>query len=115
MGIYIKGMEMPKNCHDCEMSALVDVSDGLAYGCQALKEMIFNDRERLPDCPLIELPPHGDLIDRNELLADVRQSVVFSHRPSIGEMQLACEELRGANKIIDRIKVAPIVVESEDG
>lgn len=67
MGLYID-MEMPKNCHDCEMSALVDVSDGLAYGCRALKEMIFNDRERLPNCPLVPVPePHGRLIDADAL------------------------------------------------
>lgn len=55
MSVLIKDMEMPTSCNTCELAALVDISDGIAYGCRALKEMIYNDRERLPNCPLIEV------------------------------------------------------------
>lgn len=91
MGIYIKGMEMPKRCHDCEMSALVDVSDGLTYGCQALKEMISNDRERLPNCPLIEVPPHGRLID-----ADAFVNKHFTNNYIVSAMTASKNELSTA-------------------
>lgn len=43
-------------------------------------------------------------IDREALMADIEEAVVFSGRPGI---QFA--EINGANKIIDRIKVAPTV------
>lgn len=67
MSIYIKGLDMPKSCHDCEMCTLVDVSDGLAYGCRVLKEMISNDGDRLTNCPIFPIPPHGRLIDADSL------------------------------------------------
>ena len=42
-------------------------------------------------------------IDRETLMADIEESVVFSGRQSRNA------EILGANKIIDRIKVAPMV------
>ena len=68
MGVYIKGMEMPKNGYDCPLCrngmcrVADDNSDGicLVYG---------PDEEHRPsDCPLVEVLPHGDLIDRDELM-----------------------------------------------
>ena len=68
MGVYIEGMEMPKNCAECKMWSI----------CECLKE--FNDYESLlyavddgdlvrdKNCPLVEIPtPHGRLIDADEL------------------------------------------------
>ena len=57
MSVIVKGMEMPKNCTGCPICC------GLPYQHRDVKG-------RRPDCPLIELPPHGDLVDRNELLAE---------------------------------------------
>ena len=65
--IIIKNMEMPKNCAECKMWSI----------CDCLKE--FDDYESLlyavddgdwviaDDCPLIELPPHGRLIDADAI------------------------------------------------
>ena len=66
MGIYIKSMKMPERCWDCD----------LCYDCYYCRPLSvrFYDREdfepgerRLSDCPLIPVPPHGDLIDRDDL------------------------------------------------
>lgn len=45
-----------------------------------------------------------ELISRSALLKDISESVVFTVRPD-----MPSAELRGANKIIDRIKAAPAV------
>lgn len=45
----------------------------------------------------------ADLIDRDALLADIAASVVFSGKNSRNA------EIRGANKIIDRVKAAPTI------
>ena len=45
-----------------------------------------------------------DLIDRSALLEDVEESVVFTVREGVQSA-----EIRGANKIIARIKAAPAV------
>ena len=56
MGIYIEGMEMPKNCEECPLS-LYQHSPCWENGGAV-------DWENRPNwCPLIELPPHGRLID----------------------------------------------------
>ena len=65
MGIYIKGMEMPTFCERCPM-----YSEDY-WSCNAIPREFpdsfypwYDDR---PDwCPLVEVPPHGDLIDISE-------------------------------------------------
>ena len=69
MGVYIKGMEMPKSCHKCF------IKQG---SCPAIRKRIQvlpkNNHILVPynyrydDCPLVEVLPHGDLIDRDELM-----------------------------------------------
>ena len=61
MSILIK-MEMPKRCWDCFCFDF-ELDDCLALGGKAVKDY---DKRR-DDCPLIELPTHGDLIDRSKL------------------------------------------------
>ena len=63
----IRGMEMPQNCRNCEFGVLVDTTYMIEYKCYILKQTVFDDSKRLKDCPLQELPEHGDLIDRDVL------------------------------------------------
>lgn len=58
MDILIKDMEMPKNCHDCK--------NGWCNLWEKNKNMTIG---RHPDCPLVALPEHGDLIDRQAVLS----------------------------------------------
>jgi len=69
MSVLIKGMKMPENCDYCGFIS----STGC---CRATEE--YHDEEQTvaglygedkrPDwCPLIEVPPHGDLIDRDAI------------------------------------------------
>ena len=61
MSILIPGMEMPKNCFHCKFENfyVCDITDQDVPGYQ------FD--ERPDDCPIIELQPHGDMIDRSKL------------------------------------------------
>ena len=76
MGIYIKGMEMPKNCLECFFHKDVDISVGIADGCEWLKEMVYNPDERLEDCPLVPVSPHGRLIDADEFYKSLEKWIV---------------------------------------
>ena len=67
MSVLIKGMELPKNCHNCELLTRIEVTYGAVYACQILNEVIGNVMVRQIRCPLVEIPPHGDLIDRDAL------------------------------------------------
>ena len=69
MGVYIKGMEMPKNCITCP---LCECRNECAYCEVGDKYLSWDWDERLRNnrndkCPLVEVPQHGDLIDRDEL------------------------------------------------
>lgn len=68
MSILIKDMEMPKSCAECERwsicKCLNDFEDYESI-CYAVED---GDLVRDTNCPLIELPPHGRLIDADELL-----------------------------------------------
>ena len=58
-GIYIPGMEMPKNCRFCK---LAQTDDG--YVCSITGDAYSWGLDGPPsDCPLVPVPPHGDLID----------------------------------------------------
>jgi len=69
MSIYIKGMEMPDRCFSCPLNA-VD-SCGISRGAFIEYRDVdigvaMNSR---PDwCPLIPVPEHGDLIEREKLV-----------------------------------------------
>ena len=56
MSVLVKGWTIPKGCADCPTWC----------------KLYLQRREfRHPDCPLIEVhTPHGDLVDRDELIAE---------------------------------------------
>ena len=65
MSILIKGMKMPQNCDACPMLyeyRFCALTDDHASSIEWKME-----EKRMPNCPLIELPDHGDLVDRDEL------------------------------------------------
>lgn len=54
MSILIKGMSMPKNCAECDISQAYDIRSTwcpLTFTTQA-------ELKRQDNCPLVELPPH---------------------------------------------------------
>ena len=67
MGVYIKGMKMPTSCWDCEFERpTID-----HYECCILTKKSYSWGLTKPpsDCPLIEVPTHGALIDRDDFFA----------------------------------------------
>ena len=57
MGIYLPNMEMPNDCIVCPLGW---------NGCNHQHDFVYMG-ERPSDCPLIPVPPHGDLIDRDAI------------------------------------------------
>lgn len=71
MGVYIN-MEMPKNCGDCKAFVCYKQWAGDMGDCFC--GITKNDAEakkKNADCPLVPVPPHGDLIDRDKLEKDI--------------------------------------------
>ena len=79
--ILILGMDKPKSCNACMFDA---------YGLCLINKYIEAEDELTHDCPLVELPEHGDLIDRNEL----------------------CDGLVSNHPVVIYAKTAPVVVPS---
>ena len=64
MSVIVKGRNMPRHCGECACSNYYDQLDALLcdFTEKQLDEKTWK-KERHPDCPLVELPPHGRLID----------------------------------------------------
>ena len=70
MSILIKDMEMPKNCGECPF---IFTSWGIEYYCHLAESSTsaeYVGREKMANCPLIELPPHGRLADLDQMIED---------------------------------------------
>lgn len=73
MSILIKGMEMPKSCRACHLKMNCDDCEGLECVCVPLHQQIgylddlLTDKCR-DDCPLVPVPEHGDLVERQAVL-----------------------------------------------
>lgn len=65
-GIYISNMEMPKDCSHCVFSRLSPTGENLIC-CIDCSTVVWDGKPF--DCPLIEVPEHGRLIDADALHA----------------------------------------------
>ena len=116
MSVYIKGMEMQENCYRCMFFRNTtewgkDDRADILFRCVRTGEETWDYKGGyLPSCPLIPVPDHGPLIDKDALEQDISDSVVFSGRENN-------PEIYGANKIINRIRHSPTVIPAskEDG
>ena len=111
MSILIKNLEMPKNCGECPIEQL--------YGrdCETAKCPITKNLDsayrvsqaRMFGCPLIELPPHGRLID-----ADALTEVLLQRLDALDGLDRAEMAQRdGLSCAIGDVANSPTIIESE--
>ena len=101
MGIYIKGMEMPKNCEEC---TLTRPKNNYTFDsvCVFTKVECSNIARQV-NCPLTEVSePHGRLIDADALADDLEAD----GKEFGDEMKLNCASWLRSN-------ATPTVIESE--
>ena len=106
MSVQIKGMMMPINCQTCPFvqNEYPIGGEALVYRCRCTFTQVLADNpafERNKDCPLVEIPPHGDLIDRDEL------------KKIIGKFPLSWEYGNGVSDCWDALIEAPTIIEEE--
>jgi len=102
MSILIKGMEMPKNCALCKLRGA-----GETWCPFTLREVPGNTI--LEDCPLIPVPPHGRLIDADELHSALRKRAKEFSDSEYGE-GVKC----GLADAREYIKKAPTIIFAEE-
>ena len=106
MSVLINGMKMPKEgCRDCLLVKRGQVFDI----CPFLKRAVNGNVERGGKpygCPLIELPDHGDLIDRDALMASYAEEV----KPSNNSDFMRPPRW---NDAVQLTELAPVVIPAE--
>lgn len=76
MSVIINNMAMPQNCYECRFCETYLGH----HHCVAYLNYIEDPRSgRLDTCPLIPVPDHGDLIDRDALMAKYAEEVAPSN------------------------------------
>lgn len=110
MSILIKGMEMPKDCRECPFEMYYFHCGETR--CRATLRTLATDFKTIPfdgradDCPLIEIPPHGGLVDSNRLIEIGLHLMHTAKNDDIAN---------GVKWLWQYLIEAPIVIEAEDG
>ena len=105
MSILIKGMKKPKSCNAC----MFDV-----YGLCLINSNIEGDDELTHSCPLIELPPHGRLIDADALkIYQMEENVRADGDPN--EYEYDAGLIDGLHMAAKDVSVAPTIIPAEGG
>ena len=104
MGVLIKNMTMPKNCDECRFrsGAWCTAIDNWRKG--------YNKPptgERLDECPLVELPPHGRLIDGDALF----DKMYYAD----GEPETVSEHINNIVHFMSTLASMPTIIGAEDG
>ena len=98
MSILIKGLEMPKKgtCID-----IVILDDGT---------VVYYDESDKKIGEAVELPDHGDLIDRNMLIGGFADWYIQESPMYLGDNKVVAETIGDAMKAIE---AAPVVIPAE--
>ena len=106
MSILIRGMEMPKNCDECRIMMFEDTNclPELFCGCPIVFKAHPQGVGHRPDyCPLIEVPPHGRLIDADAFQLEAYNMMFRGHADD--------RDVAFVNFLLGK---APTIIESED-
>ena len=108
IGVYIKGMTMPTRCGHCNMCFKAPIA---TYTCCITGANIDNLGEMMEDCPLVPVPPHGRLIDADELITD---RLEFEARQYTVRDEFDKGRLAGWNDVIRAIRwYVPTIISTE--
>ena len=112
MGVYIKGLEMPKSCYYCPFTVLKNGRRAYCPFCHAEYSNPSNEPDgRLANCPLIPIPPHGRLIDADALtkMCQEMQRIEWNNKAYPYSWAYAYESFEGG------IDNAPTIIPAEEG
>lgn len=90
MGVYIKGIEMPKSCAGCFANCI-------------LRQYSWSFYRRPDNCPLVPVPPHGDLIERKAIgLTDFEIAMCNGNYKE------------GMKMLLEKIESTPTIISAEE-
>ena len=123
MGVYIKGMEMPKHCSNCEW--MQQRFPGGKNWCKRTGELVHETwtsakSNPIPEsCPLVSIPSHGRLIDADALRQSLKDSIDecnnWADEIEGGEMYARVSQALGTFVECSlRVKAAPTIIQAEE-
>ena len=105
MGVYIRGMKMPKTCEECIYFLYCDV-----FGKARQNKCHDYHIKRLDGCPLVEVKePHGRLVDESRI--DYKNYKMHKD----GKVLFSDDFFEGIIWLSNCIGETPTVIEAEDG
>ena len=110
MSILIRGMEMPTTCCNCKFR---EPFIGFVHCHLAEMDMEYEESDncRHPNCPLVELPPHGRLGDLDALYAEISNGNKAYN--GIEGYDGKYPNIANVDDCLDAIKYAETVIEAE--
>ena len=109
MSVLIRGMEIPKSCANCEWSKLSKMDLGMSCFCTLAKKigsLEIAKNNRLDFCPLIPVPPHGRLIDADNIgLTNFEIILCQKGNPYKNALEM----------LLKKIENAPTIIQTEKG
>ena len=111
-GLYIPGAKVPASCNKCYDIGLAHRLRDLGGHCPRMdlhyspdEQSFKNDRRA--DCPLVDVPPHGRLIDADALYSHIKDEQRKCNDPYDGwsECQIA----------LGFLNTAPTIIPAEEG
>lgn len=116
MSVLIRGMEMPASCLTCPHHEHGTIHEWELY-CGLTGDYIghwddksLNNGRRPEYCPLVEVPPHGPLIDRDEL-----RTFMYHHAFELDSVDQRWDSGCWIRYRLfeNAMKVAPTIIEAE--
>ena len=115
MGVYIPSLKMPQTCEDCVLESYCNLWVDTKRLCGETFTDINSRIEatiRHPDCPLIEVPSHGRLIDADALISVENRTRTY-YPKSLDESLIRHFILDYIT--LEQVKTAPTILEAEEG
>lgn len=112
MGVYIKDMEMPETCEDCQFHRYHSHHEFVCVATPLFYPMNLANSEgiRKDWCPLVEVPEnHGRLIDADALM-NIFADRLAKVSERYGINSAVAGAVSGAMKLLD---LQPTVIEAE--
>lgn len=105
MSVLIRGMEMPTSCCACPLFKS-NMSKQLFCKAFGAFDKSYYDKlpiERMKNCPLVPVPPHGRLVDADRLLSEQMKQKYY-HLPN-GDTAIPIIDIEHATTIIETEEV----------
>lgn len=101
MSILIREMEMPKSCYDCYFCRIYDEPNQGYFCIPLFADLHRTDftKKRIDACPLVEVPPHGRLIDADALEQECQKRLL-----------VCTDQFQRPYEVLRAITLAPTII-----